>query len=230
MNIGRRKFLKSLAVAGAIITMGVAGCVSPEESVLTPTPRPTPTSTPTPTPTPSPTPTPIPTPTPTPSPTPTPTHRPTPTPTTTQTLLLAPDFNLIDAISGNNIKLSDYRGKVALLDFFSTECGACMTSIHDDLVPLHKQYGDRMVFLSIHIREPGITVNDLQFFAKEWGIEWPILMGSGSQIQQIYNVKVVPTIYIIDDVGVIRYLHLGSSHTETPGFEVLKIVIDSLLI
>jgi thiol-disulfide isomerase/thioredoxin len=135
----------------------------------------------------------------------------------------------MDAISGDNIKLSDYRGKVVLLDFFSTECGACMTSIHDDLVPLHEKYGDRMAFLSIHIREPEITVNDLQFFAEEWDIKWPILRGSDSEIQQIYNVKVVPTIYIIDDAGVIRYLHLGSSHTDTSGFEVLKIVIDNLL-
>ncbi len=204
MNIGRREFLKSLAFVGAVATMGFLGCVSTPE----PTPTPTPTHPPTPTPTP-------------PS---------TPTPRSTQTLLLAPDFNLMDAISGDNIKLSDQRGKVVLLDFFSTECGACITSIHDDLVPLHEQYGDRMIFLSIHIREPEITVNDLQFFAEEWDIEWPILRGSNSEIQQIYNVKVVPTIYLIDDVGVIRYLHLGSSHTQTPGFDILKVVIDSLLV
>ncbi|MDD2778223.1 MAG: redoxin domain-containing protein, partial [Methanocellales archaeon] len=208
-------------------------------STPSPTPKPIPTlmnaATPTPTPTPTPKPmtaaTPTPTPTPTPKPmtaaTPTPTITPKPTPTP---LLLAPDFNLIDAISGDNIRLSDYRGKLVLLDFFSTECGACITSIQDDLIPLHEQYGDRMIFLSIHIREPHITVNDLQFFAEEWDIEWPILIGSNSEIQQIYNVKVVPTMYLIDDVGLITYVHLGSSHTETPGYEVLKIVIESLLV
>ncbi|NYT00357.1 MAG: TlpA family protein disulfide reductase [Methanocellales archaeon] len=215
MNIGRREFLKSLAFVGAIATMGFSGCVSTQEH----TPDPTPTITQKPTP--------VATPTPVSS---TPMHTPNTKPRSTQTLLLAPDFNLTDAISGDNIKLSDYRGKVVLLDFFSTECGACITSIHDDLLPLHEQYGKRMKFLSIHIREPEVTVNYLDFFAKEWDIKWPILIGSNSQIQQIYNVKVVPTIYIIDDTGVIRYLHLGSSHTQTPGFDVLKVVIDSLLV
>ena len=218
MNIGRRKFLKSLAFVGAIATMGFSGCVSTPEHTPDPTPTPKPISTP------------KPTPAPTPKPTPTPTPTPAPKPRSTQKLLLAPDFNLTDAISGDNIKLSDYRGKVVLLDFFSIECGACITSIHDDLVPLYEKYGDRMKFLSIHIREPEITVNELQFFAKEWDIEWPILRGTSSEIQQIYNVKVVPTICLIDDTGVIRYLHLGSSHTETPGFDVLKLVIDNLLV
>ncbi|MFC1787236.1 peroxiredoxin family protein [Halobacteriota archaeon] len=220
MKVGRREFLKSLALAGAIATMGFSGCVSNLEHTPDPTHTPRPIPTPTPTPIPALTPKPTPTPAPTPA----------PKPRSTQTLLLAPDFNLTDAISGDNIKLSDYRGNVVLLDFFSTECGACITSIHDDLVPLHEQYGDRMKFLSIHIREPEITVDYLQFFAKEWDIEWPILEGTSSKIQQIYNVKVVPTIYIIDDTGVIRYLHLGSSHTQTPGFDVLKVVIDNLLV
>ncbi len=71
--IGRRRFIKSLAVAGAIVTMGVAGCVEPE-----PTPAPTPTPRPAATPTPGPAATPTPAATPPPAATPTPAATPPP--------------------------------------------------------------------------------------------------------------------------------------------------------
>ena len=103
MKISRRKFLKSLALAGAIATMGISGCVEPEP---TPAPNPTrkppatpmpepnhtpaPATTPTPTPTtandPTPTKTSTPPPSPTPATTPTPTPTPTPEPTNTPTI------------------------------------------------------------------------------------------------------------------------------------------------
>lgn len=78
-KIGRRRFIKSLAIAGAIAAMGISGCVSPPEELApasTPTPRPTPTPTPTPRPIPTPTTTPTPRSIPTPTPTPTPTSEP----------------------------------------------------------------------------------------------------------------------------------------------------------
>ena len=143
---------------------------------------------------------------------------------TEPTPALAPDFALMDAISGDTISPGDHRGKVVLLDFFATWCGGCRYSIDNDLVPLHEQYGDWIIFLSIDIGEPDITAKEMQTFAEEHDMGWPILMGSNSIIDQSYNVQVLPTIYIIDEDGVIRYSHLGS-----PGIDVLESEIDSLL-
>ncbi len=154
------------------------------------------------------------------------TPAPTPaiTPTTESTLPLAPDFELIDATSGDVISLRDYRGKVVLLDFFATWCGACGATIDNDLVPLYKQYEDRIIVLSVDISDPDLTNTDLQAFAKEHDMGWPILIGSSTTVAQSYKIQVLPTIYIIDEDGVIKYFHLGS-----PGTEILKSEIDSLL-
>ncbi len=161
---------------------------------------------------------------------PSPAHKPTSasTPTSTpkpeQMLPLAPDFELIDATSGDVINLRDYKGKVVLLDFFATWCGACGYVIDNELVQLYEQYEDQIIILSIDIREPDLTNTDLQAFAKEHDMGWPILMGSSSTVDRNYKIQVIPTIYIIDKDGAIRYFHLGS-----PGTEILKSEIDSLL-
>jgi peroxiredoxin len=148
-----------------------------------------------------------------------------PTPVETELKLpLAPDFELIDATSGDLISLRDYRGKVVLLDFFATWCGACANSIDNDLVPLYEQYGDQIIILSVDIRDPDLTNTDLKAFAEEHDMSWPTLMGSSTTVAQSYKIQVLPTIYLIDKDGVIKYFHLGS-----PGIEVLESEIDSLL-
>lgn len=139
----------------------------------------------------------------------------------------APDFTLTDALSGNPISLSDYRGKVVLLDFFATYCSHCREAFDNDLVPLYNQaYVDDpyVVFLSINIREAGITAETLRSFAGEHGVTWPILMGSDSNIASVYGVTIVPTIFIIDGDGVITLRYNGGS----PGAEALKEEIDAL--
>ena len=156
---------------------------------------------------------------------PTPVDPVVPTPVAPELKLpLAPDFELIEATSGDVISIRDYRGKVILLDFFATWCGGCIKAIDDDLVPLYEQYGDQIIILSVDIRDPDITAKDLQNFAEEHDMGWPILMGSSSNVAESYKIQVLPTIYIIDEDGVIKYFHLGS-----PGLEILKSEIDSLL-
>ncbi len=139
----------------------------------------------------------------------------------------APNFTLTDAISGDTISLADYRGKVVLLDFFATFCPHCLEAFDNELVPLYNQsYADGpwVVFLSIDIWESGITAEQLRNFASDHGVKWPILMGSDSNINQNYEVTCLPTIFIIDGDGVIRYRYNCGS----PGAEILKEEIDAL--
>jgi peroxiredoxin len=139
---------------------------------------------------------------------------------------LAPNFTLVDATGGYSISLVDYRSKVVLLDFFATWCGPCRRAIDEDLVPLHGRYADssRVVLLSIDIAEPEITAQELQTFASEHLMEWPILMGSHSSVDKDYGVTAVPTIFVIDSAGVIRQRHVGS-----PGATTLSNEVDALI-
>jgi len=138
----------------------------------------------------------------------------------------APNFSLIDALSGNTISLTNQKGKVVLLDFFATYCWHCQQAFVNDLVPLYNQsYRDDpyVVFLSINVWQPGITAEQLRSFARNYGVTWPILMGSPpSNISTVYGVECIPTLFIIDGDGMITFRYNCGS----PGAEILKEEID----
>ncbi|MBI4662917.1 MAG: TlpA family protein disulfide reductase, partial [Verrucomicrobia bacterium] len=63
--------------------------------------------------------------------------------------LAASDFGLPD-LSGQEVRLSDLRGKIVLLNFWTTWCTACLTEI-PDLIQLQKNYADRIVILGVSL-------------------------------------------------------------------------------
>jgi thiol-disulfide isomerase/thioredoxin len=140
----------------------------------------------------------------------------------------APNFTLIDAISENQIGLSNYAGKIVVIDFFATWCGPCRRAIDEELVPLYNQYyvnNPNVIFLSIDIWEPSITRQQLIQFAMEHNMGWPILMGSNSNVADDYEIEGVPTLYIVDGNGIIKWCHVGA----TPGLsEEIRNQIESL--
>jgi len=68
---------------------------------------------------------------------------------TQQSGMVAPDFSLTD-IDGNVFRLSDFSGKVVLIDFMNTGCGSCRDQIPHFKV-IHEEYGDEVVIMSIAI-------------------------------------------------------------------------------
>jgi peroxiredoxin len=111
----------------------------------------------------------------------------------------APDFTLAD-LSNKMHSLSDYRGKVVVIDFFGADCGPCKTSATNDLVPLYNNYyqGDaRVQFLSVEITGATATYTSTNFVTPT-GITWPVLVGGTASS---YGIAVTPTVYVIDSTG-----------------------------
>src|SRR5690242_16222960 len=87
----------------------------------------------------------------------------------------APDFVLKD-LDGKKVKLSDYRGKAVLLNFWATWCPPCKVEM-PWFVDLQKQYGnDGLVVLGVAMddSEPGTIAK----FANEMGVNYPVLLGT----------------------------------------------------
>jgi peroxiredoxin len=134
----------------------------------------------------------------------------------------APNFQLTD-LSGTSHTLSEYRGKVVVIDFFGYACGYCQDDAKNTLVPLYNtnyKNDPNVQFLGVEI--DGGSVSQDQAFVQETGASWPILSG-GSSVGSAYQVVSTPTVYVISPAG-----NVASSSVYPTNSATLKSTIDSL--
>jgi len=111
---------------------------------------------------------------------------------------LAPDFEL-PALDGGNLKLSDLRGKAVLLNFWATYCGPCKVEM-PWFVELQKEYGPQG-FQIVGVAMDDASKEDVAKFAKEMGVNYPILLGKDSVADSYGGVNVLPTTFFVDRNG-----------------------------
>jgi peroxiredoxin len=121
---------------------------------------------------------------------------------------MASEFSLKD-MSGKTVRLSDYKGKVVLLEFWATWCPPCRASV-PGLEKLHKAYKDKgLVLLAVSMDEGGL--DEVRSYIKESGITYTVLKGTDDVAVQ-YQVRSIPLILVLNKEGKIakRYMGFGS--------------------
>ena len=114
---------------------------------------------------------------------------------------LAPDFTLTST-DGKAIKLSDYRGKVVVVDFWATWCPPCKAEI-PDFIRLYSQYKNSgFQMLGISVDQGGL--NDVIPFMKQYGINYPIMLATDEVVAAYGGIRGIPTTFVIDKHGYIR--------------------------
>lgn len=111
---------------------------------------------------------------------------------------VAPDFTL-QSLEGNTVRLSDYRGKAVLLNFWATWCGPCKIEM-PWLVELQKQYGPaglQILGVAMDDASPG----EVEKFAKELGVNYPVLVGKEAVADAYGGVEGLPYSVYIDRNG-----------------------------
>jgi peroxiredoxin len=118
----------------------------------------------------------------------------------------APDFALKDA-DGKTVHLSDYKGKVVLVDFWATWCGPCRLEI-----PWLKEFQNKFKDRGFEVL--GISMDDdgwaaVKPFASDLGINYRIVIGDDATAQNYGGVDALPTTFVIDREGRIAKIHVG---------------------
>lgn len=133
----------------------------------------------------------------------------------------APEFTLTD-INGESFSLSDYLGKVVILDFFDTLCSGCIEQF-EHLRVLDDTYPDRLVLISISVSPEYDTNERLQSFALENDMQWLVARDTMG-VSNDYNIQILPTLIIIDADG-----YIGPKHEVSVDWTVLTTEIDNIL-
>jgi thiol-disulfide isomerase/thioredoxin len=121
-----------------------------------------------------------------------------------------PDIEASDA-DGKSYKLSDYRGKVVVLDFWATWCGPCVSMIPHEKELVERLHGKPFALIGINVDQEKET---LKSFQEKRKLSWPSLWDPATDedsgpIAGKWNVQAFPTIYIVDAKGVIRHKYIG---------------------
>jgi peroxiredoxin len=110
----------------------------------------------------------------------------------------APDFTLKDVLQGQDYSLSQFRGKVVLINFFTFFCGPCRDEM-PDLNKIYQENKDKgFVILGIALSSDPIQI---RFLVKQLGLTYPVLSGTDKVGEDYGNVVVVPTTVLIDKQG-----------------------------
>lgn len=134
---------------------------------------------------------------------------------------VAPDFALTD-LSGNTVKLSDYKGNVIIIDFWATWCGPCRRGI-PEFIELQDEYGeDKLTILGISVDQGDLSV--VPAFAEKYGINYPVLFANDDVQYKYGPIRSIPTAYIVDREGKVRDRAVGLRPKS-----YFKRTIDSLL-
>lgn len=117
----------------------------------------------------------------------------------------APDFTLPSDKSGN-VRLSELRGQVVMLNFWASWCGPCRQEM-PLLEKLHQRYQPLgFTLLGVNVEE---NSDAARRFLADLPVSFPVLFDRANEVTRAYQVKAMPSTVLIDRDGRMRYLHQG---------------------
>jgi len=123
----------------------------------------------------------------------------------------APDF-VLKSSTGENLRLSEYRGDVVMINFWATWCGPCRQEMPllDELYGRYQRVGFSLL---------GINIDDdsrrAMAMVKELGVRFPVLFDEEKKVSKLYEVEAMPMTILLDREGTVRHIHYGYK----PGYE-----------
>ena len=123
----------------------------------------------------------------------------------------APDFALKSS-TGENLRLSEYRGEVVMINFWATWFGPCRQEMPllDELYSRYQRVGFNLL---------GVNIDDdsrrAMKMIDELGVNFPVLFDARKEVSELYNVEAMPLTVLVDREGTVRYVH----HGYKPGYE-----------
>ncbi|XWN51429.1 TlpA family protein disulfide reductase [Anoxybacillus flavithermus] len=120
---------------------------------------------------------------------------------------IAPDFELM-TLKGKKMKLSQFRGKKVILNFWASWCPPCRAEM-PEMQRFYEQYGQHVAIVAVNLTNKEKNHQAVETFINEKGVSFDIMLDEQGTVSKTYEVITIPTSYIIDEQGVIRSKHVG---------------------
>ena len=130
----------------------------------------------------------------------------------------APDFRVMDT-RGEELSLEQYRGQVVLLDFWATWCGPCIAEMPNVKQTYAKHRDRNFQIIGISLDS---SIVPLEAYIQRERIEWRQYLDSTGQISGLYNVRAIPSTFLIDGAGIVRRVNLRGLALESAVAELVR--------
>lgn len=129
---------------------------------------------------------------------------------------LAPDFALEIMGKGRVVHLSDYKGRVVLLNFWASWCFPCRKEM-PSMEELYRMFG-KLDFEILAVNLDKFGREKVSGFVSNYGLTFPILLDKDLKTALRYGVRHIPTTYVIDKNGIIKEKIMGGRNWTQPEF------------
>ena len=130
----------------------------------------------------------------------------------------APDFYVMD-IMGEELSLEQYRGQVVLLDFWATWCQPCIAEMPNVKQTYAKYKSRKFQIIGISLDN---AIEPLDAYIKGEGIMWRQYLDRSGAISTLYNVRAIPSTFLIDGAGIVRRVNLRGHALETAVADLVR--------
>ncbi|AKS38156.1 membrane-associated thiol-disulfide oxidoreductase [Anoxybacillus gonensis] len=120
---------------------------------------------------------------------------------------IAPDFELM-TLQGEKMKLSQFRGKKVVLNFWASWCPPCRAEM-PEMQRFYEQYGQHVAIVAVNLTNKEKNRHVVETFVNQKRLTFDIMLDEQGTVSKTYKVITIPTSYIIDEQGVIRSKHVG---------------------
>jgi peroxiredoxin len=121
---------------------------------------------------------------------------------------MAPDFDLT-TINGERTKLSDFRGKKIILNFWASWCPPCKAEMPNIEKFYQENKGQNVIVLAVNLTSAEKNKNDVQQFIKDHGLTFPVLLDEQGKVGNLYQTFTIPTSYVINTKGIVQQKFVG---------------------
>jgi peroxiredoxin len=128
-----------------------------------------------------------------------------------------PDFNLPD-LDGKMVRLSDYRGRPVLINFWATWCPPCRAEMDDLEAFYYDHQKEGLMILAVNSGESRDIAAE---FAQELGLSFTVLLDEDFTISDQWLINSLPTSILVDRDGVVQVIHVGLFSAEQMDEELL---------
>ena len=119
---------------------------------------------------------------------------------------------ILKSNSGENIRLSEYRGQVVLINFWASWCGPCRQEM-PELDAIHQRYQDLgFTVFGVNVEQDRALADKV---LRDIPVTFPILFDDENLVSELYDIDAMPVTLLVDRNGDIRFMHRGYK----PGYE-----------